>query len=61
MISKLKSKIKKFEEEKLLFLEDSAKLSKLYNMGIIDSAGEPLYGYPEDDDHEEKQEEIMRF
>ena len=62
LISELKRKVVLFESEKLEFLDDRAKLAKLYDLGIIDSAGEPLYVDPPDDEYKgESKEELMKF
>ena len=61
LISDLKRKIVMFESEKLELLDDRAKLAKLYDMGLINSAGDPiLVEVPEDDEGANK-EEFMKF
>ena len=49
IIADLKMKISKFEEQRLMYLEHRVKLAKLYDFGIIDSAGEPLIADPPDE------------
>ena len=60
LILELKRKIQQFESEKLELLDDREKLAKLYELGLIDSAGEPLYVDPPDD-HDNNKEEFMKF
>ena len=50
IIDELKLKVDKFEQERIRLFEDQAKLSKLYEMGCIDSNGDPLPNIPEDND-----------
>ena len=61
LINTLKKKLISFEDEKLSLLEDRGKLAKLYDLGLIDSAGEPLYVEPPDLEDKDEKEEIMRF
>ena len=42
LIGNLKKKIIYFENEKLEYLNDRAKLAKLFDLGLIDSSGDPL-------------------
>ena len=59
LISELKRKLVLFESEKLEFLDDRA---KLYDLSIIDSAGEPLNVDPPDDEYKgESKEELTKF
>ena len=48
VIKNLKNQIDKFEKERILFLDNSEKLGKLYQMGIIDNKGDPLPCIPDD-------------
>ena len=41
-IEDLKAQVNEFEKERALLFQDSAKLEKLYQMGIIDDHGNPL-------------------
>ena len=41
-IEDLKAQVNEFEKERALLFQDSAKLEKLYQMGIIDDHGDPL-------------------
>ena len=50
IIDELKLKVDKFEQERIRLFEDQAKLAKLYEMGCIDSHGDPLPNIPEDND-----------
>ena len=61
LINELKTKIVSFESEKLMMLDDRAKLAKLYDMGLIDSAGDPILVDPKDFDEAESKEELMKF
>ena len=51
---KFKEKIIDFENEKLEYLNDRAKLAKLFDLGIIDSSGDPLLYHPDNDQDEMK-------
>ena len=42
VIIELKSKEEQFEKERILFMEDSTKIEKLHQMGLIDNKGYPL-------------------
>ena len=46
-IEKLKRMIEKFQQEKLNYAEDMDKLAKLYDIGIIDSKGDPIPFQPD--------------
>ena len=61
LIVELKDKIKNFEYERIEFLDNRAKLSKLYDMGLIDSVGDPLLTEQPDDHDTTKKEEFMKF
>ena len=61
IIADLKMKISKFEEEKLMHLDNRGKITKIYDFGIIDSAGEPLIDDPPDEPNNENKEELMKF
>ena len=50
IIDELKLKVDKFEQERIRLFEDQTKLAKLYEMGFIDSHGDPLPNIPEDND-----------
>ena len=54
-------KISDFEDERLLYLEDRSKLAKLFDMGLINSAGEPIYVDPPNDSNETRREDLMKF
>ena len=56
LIDDLKWKIVNFENEILGYLDDRSKLARLYDMGIIDSAGDPIIPNPDDDQNEMKYE-----
>ena len=56
LIDDLKGKIVNFEKEILRYLDDRSKLARLYDMGIIDSAGNPIMPNPDDDQNEMKYE-----
>ena len=60
-IDELTSKIALFEKENFELLEHRDKLSKLYDLGLVDSAGDPLIAHPDDDIQVEKKEEFIRF
>ena len=60
-ISSLKQKILHFEKEKIEYLDDRSKLVRLYDIGLIDSAGDPLLADPPDDLDAENKEELMKF
>ena len=49
LIDELKQKISNFEYERLELIDDRSKLARLYDMGLIDSAGEPILVEPPDD------------
>ena len=61
LISDLKRKILTFENEKLELLDDRAKLARLYEMGLIDSSGDPILVEPPEDDEAANKEEFMKF
>ena len=61
LISSLKQKILHFENEKIEYLDDRSKLARLYDIGLIDSAGDPLLADPPDDPDAENKEELMKF
>ena len=42
IIEDLKSKVDRFEQERIRLLDDQAKLAKLYEMRYIDDNGDPL-------------------
>ena len=42
VIIELKSKEEQFKKERILFMEDSTKIEKLHQMGLIDNKGYPL-------------------
>ena len=50
IINDLKSKIERFEHERIILLEDQAKLAKLFDMGYIDNHGDPLPDLPKEND-----------
>ena len=52
-IDELKEQIEKFESLKVKFIEDEDKLHRLYEMGIIDSAGD-FIPYKSDDETDMK-------
>ena len=54
LIDDLKEKIVNFEYERLEYLNDRSKLAKLYDLGLIDSVGDPLPANPDDDQNEMK-------
>ena len=54
LIDDLKEKIVNFENEILGYLDDRSKLARLYDMRIIDSAGDPIMPNPDDDQNEMK-------
>ena len=49
-IEELKDLVNKFKNERLGFVEDQKKLSKLYEMGVIDSQGDLIPFLPEVED-----------
>ena len=49
LIDELKQKILNFANERLELIDDRSKLARLYDMGLIDSAGEPILVEPPDD------------
>ena len=61
IIGSLKMKISDFEDERLLYLEDSSKLAKLFDMGLIDRVGEPIYVDPQNDSNEKRRVDLMKF
>ena len=61
IIGSLKMKISDFEDERLLYLEDNSKLVKLFDMGLIDSAGEQKSFNPNNNSNETKREDLMKF
>ena len=61
IIYSLKMKISDFEDERQLNLEDRSKLAKLFDMGLIDSAGEPIYVDPPNYSNETRREDLMKF
>ena len=50
-----------FESEKLELLIDRAKLARLNDMGLIDSAGDPILVEVPDDNEGADKEEFMKF
>ena len=50
-----------FESEKLELLNDRAKLVTLYDMSLIDSAGDPILVEVPDDNEGADEEEFMKF
>ena len=54
LIGNLKKKIIDFENEKFEYLNDRAKLAKLFDLGLIDSSGDPILAHPDDDPDEMK-------
>ena len=50
-----------FESEKFELLDDRAKLVRLYDMGLIDSAGNPILVEVPDDNEGANKEEFMKF
>ena len=61
IINSLKIKISDFEDERLLYLEDSSKLAKLFDMGLIDSAGEQKSFDPSNYSNETRREDLIKF
>ena len=61
LIKMLKGKIVGFESEKLEFLDDRSKLAKLFELGLIDSEGDPIYVEHPDEREAEGKEELMKF
>ena len=51
----------KFEDERIKLLDERAKLAKLYDMGLIDSAGDPIFVESPDENNETNKEELMKF
>ena len=50
-IEDLIAQVDKFKKERVLFIEDSAKFDKLYQMGIIDNHGDPLQFRPDEGEY----------
>ena len=50
-----------FEDERLQLLDDRAKLTKLFDMGLKDSTGDPIFVEPPNDNKEIKNKELMNF
>ena len=50
-IEDLITQVDKFKKERVLFIKDSAKLDKLYQMGIIDDHGDPLQLRPDESEY----------
>ena len=50
-----------FESKKLELLDDWAKLIRLYDMGPIDNAGDPILVEVSDDNEGANKEEFMKF
>ena len=42
-------------------LDDRAKLAKLYDMGLIDSSGNPILVNPKDFNEAKSKEELIKF
>ena len=61
LISELKKKLISFKNERLSMLEDREKLAKLYELGLIDDAGDPLFVDRTALDNREGKEELMKF
>ena len=60
IIKNLKNQVREFEIERLDLLDERAKLAKLYDMGLIDSAGDPILVEPPEYDSKAK-DELMKF
>ena len=54
-------KIVIFESEKLELLDDGAKFARLYDMGLIDSAGDSILVEIPNDNEGANKEEFMKF
>ena len=61
IIDDLKRKIVRFESDHLKLLDDRSKLARLFEMGLIDSAGDPILVEPQEDNETTNKEEYMRF
>ena len=61
LISELKKELISFKNERLSMLEDREKLAKLYEFGLIDDAGDPLFVDRTALDNREGKEELMKF
>ena len=61
LISELKKELICFKNERLSMLEDREKLAKLYELGLIDDAGDPLFVDRTALDNREGKEELMKF
>ena len=61
LISELKKELISFKNERLSMLEDREKLAKLYELGLIDDAGDPLFVDRTALDNREGKEELMKF
>ena len=48
IIDELKKDLESFKKERIVLLEDSEKLYKLYHLGVIDNKGDPLPFDPKD-------------
>ena len=61
IIDNLKKKIEEFEDEKLDYLDNRSKLAKLYDLGVIDSAGNVILANLKNEQEERSKEDLMRF
>ena len=48
----MEKEIKEFETEKIVYFEAQNRLDKLYNLGVIDSAGEYIAYHPDEEEKE---------
>ena len=51
VISKLQQQIEHFEKQRQDFFEAQDKLDKLYQLGVIDSAGDPILAKPDGEEN----------
>ena len=61
IIDNLKKNIEEFKDEKLDYLDDRSKLAQLYDLGVIESAGNVILANLKDDQEERSKEDLMRF
>ena len=61
LINELKKKIVGFESEKLELYDNRQTLARLYDLGLIDDQGEPIFIEHPGDREAEGKEELVKF
>ena len=61
IINNLKNQVREFETERLDLLDKRVKHAKLYDMGLIDSARDPILVEPPEENDTRTKDDYMKF